>query len=107
MDYSVTLQKRRLAVPPESWGQPDKKRPCHGLDGGFQNDSDVPYTQLNWSSTDHQNLQNHVQPAEAICTIFALPSIDKLTSMGQPGTLNPCLRCLAGESGHINHITTG
>ncbi|XP_078268996.1 uncharacterized protein LOC144600965 [Rhinoraja longicauda] len=103
MDYLVTLHKRRLDEEPDSWGQPDKKRPCQGLDGGFENENNI-YSQLNGSSIE---LQKHDQPAGTICRVSAQPSIDQLSFMIQRGTLKPCPRCLAGGSGHINHIITG
>lgn len=103
MDYLVTLHKRRLDEQPDSWGQPDKKRPCQRLDGCFENENDI-YTQLNGSSLE---LQKHGQPAGTNCSIFAQPSIDQLSFMIQRDTLKPCPRCLAGESGHINHMITG
>ncbi|XP_069755739.1 uncharacterized protein [Narcine bancroftii] len=104
MECLVRLQKRRLDEQPGDWGPPEQKRSCQGLDGDFQTEHNIPCTQLSWSSIDHQK---PVQSARTISSIIGLPSIPKLTFLIQPGISKPCPRCLAGESGHINHILTG
>ncbi|XP_067858489.1 uncharacterized protein C10orf143-like isoform X2 [Heptranchias perlo] len=115
MDYLVTVQKRRINEELGCWGRvgkPDNKRICQGLDGSFPVENDVPYTQLNWSSIDHWNLQKHFQPEGLMSKTVTLPNVDKLAFVMQQNHVQasiskPCPRCLAGESGHINHIMAG
>ncbi|XP_078079591.1 uncharacterized protein LOC144500478 [Mustelus asterias] len=109
MDYMVTVQKRRMSQEAAVWEQADNKRFCQGLDGSFPVENDVPYTQLNWSSMDHWNLPKHVDPTGLMGKTISVPNVDKLTfvmqqNQEQVGTSKPCPRCLAGESGHINHM---
>ncbi|XP_078421022.1 uncharacterized protein LOC144694455 isoform X1 [Cetorhinus maximus] len=109
MDYLVTVQKRRLSPEAAVWGQSDNKRLCQGLDGSFPVENDVPYTQLNWSSIDHWNLQKHVHPAGLMSRTISVPNVDKLTFVMQQnheqvGISKPCPRCLAGESREPNHL---
>ncbi|XP_067909442.1 uncharacterized protein si:ch211-221j21.3 [Heterodontus francisci] len=111
MDYSVTVQKRRLSQEPVIWEHTDNKRFCQGLDGSFPVENDIPYSQLIRSSIDHQNLQKHVHPAGLMSMTAGLPNVDKLAFVmqhnhAQVNTSKPCPRCLAGESGHINHMAS-
>ncbi|GCC22331.1 hypothetical protein chiPu_0000719 [Chiloscyllium punctatum] len=109
MDYTVALQKRALSQEAGVWEQADNKRFCQGLESSFPVENDVQYTQLNENSMYHQNLQKHVHPTRLMGRRVAFPNVGQLAflmqqSHEQMDTSKPCPRCLAGESGHINHM---
>ncbi|XP_027675373.1 uncharacterized protein C10orf143 homolog isoform X2 [Chelonia mydas] len=102
-----TRRRRGALVPPESAGEPERKRVCKSLEP-IPNESDFCH-QLNECAMDYWTMELDSKQKGTTEQFIPQTPKEKPNSMifqnhGSKGTAQPCPRCIAGESGHFNHI---
>ncbi|KAK6487340.1 hypothetical protein HHUSO_G8490 [Huso huso] len=106
MDCMLSVQnKRRHEVEDlgewENLNQPTK-RFCGGLESCIQFDNAAANDQLGECPMDTWNMQQPVSSHDPRSKTANQHS--SMVYANGSGSVQPCLRCMAGESGHINHI---
>ncbi|XP_024069044.1 uncharacterized protein C10orf143 homolog [Terrapene carolina triunguis] len=102
-----TRRRRRGALLPQEPGEPERKRVCKSLET-VPNESDFCH-QLNECAMDYWTMELDSKQKGTTEQFIPQTPKEKPNSMifqnhGSKGTAQPCPRCIAGESGHFNHI---
>ncbi|XP_030058829.1 uncharacterized protein C10orf143 homolog [Microcaecilia unicolor] len=104
MDFLALHKRRQL----EDAGHPNSKRICKGL-GTLPNGNSTVNHQISDCHIDNWDMQHF--PQQSVSTNDGIPehmresqSYGIFQNTESRGLVQPCPRCIAGESGHINHI---
>ncbi|KYO43924.1 uncharacterized protein C10orf143 homolog isoform X2 [Alligator mississippiensis] len=101
------LRGRRGALPEPQPGEPERKRACKSLET-LPNESGA-HCQLNKCTMDYWTMELDSKQEGFPEQCIPQTTEEKQNSVifqnhGSRSTTQPCPRCIAGESGHFNHI---
>ncbi|XP_074856550.1 uncharacterized protein C10orf143 homolog isoform X2 [Carettochelys insculpta] len=104
---ALHARRRRGALLLHEPGDPERKRVCKSLET-FPNESEF-CQQLNECAMDYWTMELDSKQKSSIEQFIPQTTKEKQNSMifqnhGGKGNAQPCQRCIAGESGHFNHI---
>ncbi|XP_075791358.1 uncharacterized protein C10orf143 homolog [Pelodiscus sinensis] len=100
-------RRRRGALHSHEAGEPERKRVCKSLET-VPNESDFCH-QVNECAMDYWTMEQDCKQKGSTEQCIPQATKEKRKSMifqnhESKGTAQPCLRCIAGESGHFSHI---